>query len=530
MTLAGDPFVGVEPILRDSDGVVVPMGFGPGEHPGTVLYEASVEPGQGYLLEVIQPPSSVVVTFDTSVSVGPYLDAILGALRGFGQDMVAGREALRILPFDDEPVLPGWSDDPFEIEGAVATYVLRESSSGGEANLARAIEDLAPRRGARAVLIITDAASSSYQATADLWDELDTVRPLVFAVQTGGINERPAVAAAPHDVGLGRSHRRRVPLRTLESRHRGCLRSPGQLAAPAGRLPPELRHEPRRVTSARARPSRRSLAPLDESGSPRAVVTPDVAVELVLDTSGSMLKPIGGERRIDVAKRVLVGLIEKDLPGGIPVALRVFEDEPDSCETELAVPLGPLDRASMIATVLGRDVPRGVQTPLAAAISKVADDLASITGPRIVVVLSDGQESCGGDPEAAVKGLVDAGFDVRVNIVGLGLKDRADRRAMARLARLGGGAFFDAQGADELSEALARAISADYVVSDDGGTMMARGVVGGPPLELPPGTYDIAVRSQPEVRFDDVYVGSEQSVNLELPAPDRPESTDAEGQ
>ena len=348
--IAGDPYVGVEVLLHAADGTEVPMSFEPGERPGTVVYAASVEPGADYVLEVRQPPSSVVVTFDTSVSVGPYLDSILGALRGFGADVVPGREAVRILPFDGEPILPGWNDQPFEIEAAAATYVLNVSSSGAEHNLARAARDLAPRRGARAVLIITDAASSSYRDTADLWQELASVRPLVFAVQTGGLNEAPSWRRHQLMTRLGGERGRRLSLCPLEGGYRDRIRSPGDLASAARWLPADGDDERRRAAASRAW-TPLGHRPDDGTGRAGVVLAGNAAVGVILDTSGTMLESSRGERRIDVAKRVLVDLLGQGLPPGTRVAMRAFGSR---CSSDLLVPLGPLDPSTAIASILDR--------------------------------------------------------------------------------------------------------------------------------------------------------------------------------
>jgi hypothetical protein len=174
------------------------------------------------------------------------------------------------------------------------------------------------------------------------------------------------------------------------------------------------------------------------------------------------------------------------------VALRTFRPEPRSCDSDLVVPLGPLDPAAMGATVDALEAVKTVQTPLAAAIAAVADDLAGVDGPRVVVVVSDGRETCGGDPEAAVQALIDQGFDVSVNVVGLGL-DRKSRREVARLAEVGQGTYYDARDAGELAKALKRATGAPYVVLDADGAEVGRGTVDGPPIELPPGSYRVSI-------------------------------------
>jgi hypothetical protein len=515
----GDPYVGVELVLHAPDGTEVPMAFGTGEQPGSVLYSATVEPGTAYLLEVRQPPSSVIVTFDTSASVGPYLDAILGSLRGFGASVIPGREAVRILPFDSEPLLAGWNDQPFEIQAAAATYQLKESSSGAEEGLRRAATDLEPRRGARAVLIVTDAASSSYRSTTELWDALAAVRPLVFAVQIGGLNEAPAGERhhlmtdwAASAGGVYRYASSDADIEEAFDHLATWLRRPAGYRVTVTTSPEEL-----------APPEPGSLAvaaPAGASGDAGAVLAGSASVGLILDTSGTMLDRAGGERRIDVAKRVLVELVGRDLPAGMPVGLWTFAR---GCHPEPLVPLGPLDPPAMVDAIAGHVVHRRTPTPLAATIEQVGRDLAVVGGPHVVVVLTDGaRDNCDGDPAAVVQALRDSGIDVRVNVVGFTLGRGQDRQAAARLAELGGGAYFDARRASDLAAALRAAVSAPFRVLDESGDVVAAGTVGGTPVTLPTGTYVVEVEVDPEVRYDEVYVAPGGRLELTLPSAEEP--------
>jgi Mg-chelatase subunit ChlD len=229
-----------------------------------------------------------------------------------------------------------------------------------------------------------------------------------------------------------------------------------------------------------------------------------------------MRATLGRTTRIKAAKDVLTRLVRDELPPGIPVALRWFRQAKGSCDTELAVPLGPLDRDAMTETIEGIRLQRSVRTPLAAAIEAVGEDLASVTGPRIVVVVSDGQESCKGDPEAAVRALRAQGVDVTVNVVGIGLS-RQDRQRIRRLARVGGGSYFDAKGAGQLDDAIRSAVSAPYEVRDGTGALVARGIVNGAPLELPPGTYRVTVLTDPPYEFEAVVLESGSAATLTLP-------------
>ena len=67
------------------------------------------------------------------------------------------------------------------------------------------------------------------------------------------------------------------------------------------------------------------------------------AVEIILDASGSMLQKIGKDRRIDIARQTLTKLVTTTIPAGTPFAFRVFGRMEDSCQSDLDVPLGPLN-------------------------------------------------------------------------------------------------------------------------------------------------------------------------------------------
>jgi hypothetical protein len=513
-TVAGEPTAGVRLALHDATGADVPMTFQPGAAPGSMDYLASVTGGAAYTLLVDQPPFSAVFSYDASTSMGPYLPFVTQALRVFTGGVVPGEESVQIQAFEEPTLLPDWSDDPYQLQSAAANWVNRSGSSGVEAGVSDASALLAGREGARAILLVTDAETSTYARNAEMWQELGAVRPQIFSVLVAG-NTTPALDVhvmqdlAVSAGGVYQYARSHAEMDRAFDRMATWLRRPAiytlSVATSQKRLPPP-------------RPGRLSVVSRigpDGAQGP-VVVGKDVAIELVLDTSGSMLEVFGGKRRIDVAKSVLTKLVEKDLPTGAQVALRVFTQEPSSCASELAVPLSPLDPRSMAATIRRLRVLASVNTPLAAAITQVRADLAGVLGPRIVVVVSDGEENCGGSPTKAVRALRAHGVDVTLNVVGLGL-DKKARKSVGRLANLGGGVYFDARNAAGLESAIRTATSPPFEVYDATGTKVAGGTVNGASLELDPGTYTVVVLTEPGVTFEAVSVQAAGTLTLQLP-------------
>lgn len=220
------------------------------------------------------------------------------------------------------------------------------------------------------------------------------------------------------------------------------------------------------------------------------------AVEIVFDASGSMLQKIGSQRRIDIAKQTLTRLTSTTLPAGTPFAMRVFGREVDSCQTDLFMPLAPLDASAAAAQIAKLDARNGAKTPIGASLARVAQDLASVKGERLVILLTDGEETCGGDPAAEIEKLQDAGAGVRVNIVGFAIDDAKLAVTFRQWASAGNGAFFEANDAAGLANAMDRAMRPAFELLDANGQVVAEGVVDAEPVKAMAGRYTVRLKGQ----------------------------------
>lgn len=516
----GRPFVAVAITLLDAEGFQVPVIFGQGDEPGSVRYSAEVTPGAEYRVRLVRPPSSIVFAYDTSGSMGLYLDFVYQALRAFTADVRPGEEAISIVPFEQEALLDDWSDQPYVLQNAVDRALVASGSSSAETALIEAATALSVRQGARAVLLVTDAETSSFHRYSELWRILASVRPLIFSV---------------HVAASGEPHQSRAWMQDWSQVAGGVYqytRSHGEMDRAFDRLATWLRrpatYELTASTSFQEEPppSRRpgSLGIASPPGAEGGTaLAPDIGVQIILDTSGSMLERLGGKRRIDVAREVLRDLIGEQLPAGTGVALRVFGDRAAPCDTRLAVPLGPLDPAAVSGLIDGLRIDRRTKTPIGAALAEVPADLEGATGTRIIVLVTDGDETCGGDPVAAIRDMRRRGIDARVNLVGFALDDRTLKSRMRRWARAGNGSYFDARNQKALGRALRLAVSAPFRVLDQSGNEVASGTVDGGAVTVEPGAYSVLVLSDPVARFDAVEVAPGADVSLTLPVIDPPE-------
>jgi hypothetical protein len=165
-----------------------------------------------------------------------------------------------------------------------------------------------------------------------------------------------------------------------------------------------------------------------------------INVEIVLDASGSMNESVGGRRKMDVA-RAAIGKFTAQLPKAANVSVRTFgngADEPKnvSCASStLVVPFGPAN-PTLVEKTLAKTKVQGY-TPLAGALDKARADFSArpaATSSNFVYVVSDGQETCDGNPVAAAKALTGSQIDVQVNVIGFAVDSTSTRQLKAAAA------------------------------------------------------------------------------------------------
>jgi Ca-activated chloride channel family protein len=182
-------------------------------------------------------------------------------------------------------------------------------------------------------------------------------------------------------------------------------------------------------------------------------------VLLLLDVSGSMNSPISsGGTKFAAAKKALKE-VAGSLPAGTQVGLRVYGskisapksvDKAACTDTDLVMPIGPLDKAKMYKAV-DSFTAKG-ETPIAYSLQKSVGDLGD-TGKRVLVLISDGEETCTKDPCPTARKLASSGVDLQFNAIGLAVKEKA-RKQLKCIAEVGNGSYYDATRASELTQAV----------------------------------------------------------------------------
>ncbi len=191
-------------------------------------------------------------------------------------------------------------------------------------------------------------------------------------------------------------------------------------------------------------------------------------IQLVFDSSGSMAQRIGNETKIQAAQRAIERIIDvlPDSPD-LNVGFRVFGHEGDSSEaqkarscqsTALLVPMQGVNKA-LLRQQAGAWKPAG-WTPISLALQKAGEDLTPGENVRnVIIMVSDGEETCGGDPCAVAKALAESQAEVRIDVVGFGLAPDV-ARTLGCIAENSSGVYTDAQDGAALAQTLEELIAA----------------------------------------------------------------------
>jgi Ca-activated chloride channel homolog len=180
----------------------------------------------------------------------------------------------------------------------------------------------------------------------------------------------------------------------------------------------------------------------------------------VLDGSGSMEALWGAnESRMDVAKRILVTLIDSlKVNPDVELALRVyghrFTRQANNCEdSKLEVPFGKKNHSVIISRI--KEIkPKGV-TPITYSLLEAAKDFPASQGYRnILILITDGIESCNADPCATSVELQRKGVFLRPFVIGLGITGGRVLDCM--------GQYIDSQNSTSFNEVLNETVKTTF--------------------------------------------------------------------
>jgi len=187
-------------------------------------------------------------------------------------------------------------------------------------------------------------------------------------------------------------------------------------------------------------------------------------VEIVLDASGSMNGRLAnGQTKIDAAKEAVTRLTES-LPDSLVLAFRAYghqspRQKKDCQDTQLLTGFGALGQVQGQIVSQVRGLRAQGYTPITHVLGLAALDFASQEGvENIIILVSDGKETCEGDPCVAARNLKEKNARLAVHTIGFGV-DEATKQQLDCISRATGGTYFGAESMDELIRVLSEAVS-----------------------------------------------------------------------
>ncbi|MFH1034668.1 MAG: VWA domain-containing protein [Pseudomonadota bacterium] len=190
-------------------------------------------------------------------------------------------------------------------------------------------------------------------------------------------------------------------------------------------------------------------------------------VEIILDCSGSMKNRLAtGETRIAAAKQAVETMVPK-LPAQTILAFRAYGHQSptaqhDCQDTQILEGFAPAAQNGAQIMQKTKDLTARGYTPITHVLGLAAQDFpAQAQEEKIIILVSDGKETCPGDPCVAAKALSLA-HKVVIHTVGLGV-DTATKAQLECIARAAGGRYFPAGSAQELASTLMTAVETSQV-------------------------------------------------------------------
>lgn len=180
------------------------------------------------------------------------------------------------------------------------------------------------------------------------------------------------------------------------------------------------------------------------------------SVVFIFDASGSMWGQVEGTAKIQIAKKVIAGLI-RDLPEGINVGLVAYghRNKGDCNDVEELVPLSVLNKDRIIEKIDAIN-PKG-KTPITLSVQRTAEKLKNVDGETSIILVSDGKETCAGDPCELVRQLKASGAKFTMYVIGFDVTAE-EKVQLECMAAAGGGTYHEAKNAGELSAAAKKMV------------------------------------------------------------------------
>jgi Ca-activated chloride channel homolog len=188
-------------------------------------------------------------------------------------------------------------------------------------------------------------------------------------------------------------------------------------------------------------------------------------VEIILDSSGSMNAKVGDKTQMELAKEAINDFVS-NLPEDVNVSLRVYghkgtgeeSDKEKSCSSiEQVYGFDKYDQVSF-SDAINQFKPSG-WTPIAESLKKSFESFKEYdqeSNTNLIYLVSDGIETCDGDPVAVAKEFAGSNVSPIINVIGLNVDSKAQEQ-LKQVAESSEGIYSTVTNKNQLTEEFDRA-------------------------------------------------------------------------
>lgn len=181
-------------------------------------------------------------------------------------------------------------------------------------------------------------------------------------------------------------------------------------------------------------------------------------VVVLMDASGSMKGQIAGKTKMELAKAAIARFVDQ-IPVDANVALISYGHVGSSSESDKMASCSAVESMYSLSSYKAENFTNALNsfqakgwTPLAGAINKAGELLQAYPADEylnLVYMVSDGIETCDGDPVAAAQLLQSQNIKAKVNIIGFDV-DNEGQKQLKQVAESGGGEYVTVNDPTEL--------------------------------------------------------------------------------
>jgi Ca-activated chloride channel homolog len=188
-------------------------------------------------------------------------------------------------------------------------------------------------------------------------------------------------------------------------------------------------------------------------------------VEIILDSSGSMNAKVGDKTQMELAKEAINDFVS-NLPEDVNVSLRVYghkgtgdeSDKEKSCSSIEQVYGFDQYNQDSFSNAINQFKPSG-WTPIAESLKQSFESFKGYdeeSNTNLIYLVSDGIETCDGDPVAVAKEFAGSNVSPIINVIGFNVDSKAQQQ-LKQVAESSDGIYSTVTNKDQLTEEFERA-------------------------------------------------------------------------